>query len=43
MHSSPWYLAIWHQLGAVLLLVLILRARFLAMYPLPQSVKGAAA
>jgi cytochrome c oxidase assembly protein subunit 15 len=43
MHSSPWYLAIWHQLGAVLLLVLILRARFLSMYPLPQSVKGAAA
>jgi len=43
VHSSPWYLAIWHQLGAVLLLVLILRARFLAMYPLPQSVKGATA
>lgn len=43
MHSSPWYLAVWHQLGAVVLLVLILRARFLAMYPLPQSVKGAAA
>jgi cytochrome c oxidase assembly protein subunit 15 len=43
MQSSPWYLAIWHQLGAVLLLVLILRARFLSMYPLPQSVKGARA
>jgi cytochrome c oxidase assembly protein subunit 15 len=43
MHSSPWYLAIWHQLGAVLLLVLVLRARFLAIYPLPQSVKGTAA
>jgi len=43
MHSSPWYIAIWHQLGAVLVLVLILRARFLSMYPLPQSVKGAKA
>jgi len=41
MHSSPWYLAIWHQLGAVLLVTLILRARFLSIYPLPQSVKGA--
>ena len=43
MHSSPWYIAIWHQLGAVLVLVLILRARFLSMYPLPQSVKRATA
>jgi cytochrome c oxidase assembly protein subunit 15 len=43
MHSSPWYLAIWHQMGAVLLIALILRARFLAIYPQSQSVKGAAA
>ncbi|NKX46181.1 heme A synthase [Roseicyclus persicicus] len=43
MHSSPWYIAIWHQLGAVAVLVLVLRARFLSMYPLPQSVKGAKA
>ncbi|PWK62673.1 heme A synthase [Roseicyclus mahoneyensis] len=43
MHSSPWYIAIWHQLGAVAVLVLILRARFLSMYPLVQSVKGARA
>lgn len=42
MHSSPWYIAIWHQLGAVAVLVLILRARFLSMYPLLQSVKGTA-
>ncbi len=41
MHSSPWYIAIWHQLGAVAVLTLVLRARFLAMYPLPQSVKAA--
>jgi len=40
MHSSPWYIAIWHQLGAVALITLILRARFLSIYPLPQSVKA---
>lgn len=42
MHSSPWYLAITHQFGAVVLITLILRARFLSRYPLPQSVRGAA-
>ncbi len=41
MQSSPWHIAIVHQIGAVLLWVLILRARFLAQYPLPQSVRGA--
>ncbi|WP_224815004.1 heme A synthase [Hasllibacter sp. MH4015] len=41
MHSSPWYLAILHQIGAVVLITLILRARFLARYPRPQSVRGA--
>ncbi|MEY3004218.1 MAG: hypothetical protein RLZZ491_1394 [Pseudomonadota bacterium] len=40
MHSSPWYIAIWHQLGAVAVLTLVLRARFLSLYPLAQSVKG---
>jgi len=43
MHSAPWYLAILHQFGAVVLIVLIMRARFLSMYPLPQSVRGALA
>ncbi|UWQ94093.1 COX15/CtaA family protein [Rhodobacteraceae bacterium M385] len=42
MHSSPWYLAIVHQFGAVVLITLIMRARFLSRYPLPQSVRGAA-
>lgn len=40
MHSSPWYLAIVHQFGAVILWVLILRGRFHALYPKPQSVRG---
>ena len=43
MHSSPWYIAIWHQLGAVAVLTLVLRAKFLSMYPVVQSVKGAKA
>ena len=42
MNSAQWHIAITHQLGAVVLWVLILRARFLAQYPLAQSVRGAA-
>lgn len=41
MNSSPWYLAIVHQFGAVVLITLIVRARFVSRYPLPQSVRGA--
>ena len=40
LYIAPWHLAILHQLGAVLLFALILRARFLAQYPLAQSVRG---
>ena len=40
MHSAVWYLAILHQLTAVALWVLVIRARFLAQYPLPQSLRG---
>ncbi len=42
LYSAPWQIAIVHQFGAVVLWVLVLRARFLATYPLPQSVRGAA-
>jgi len=42
LYSAPWYFAILHQFGAVVLIVLILRARFYAMYPMRQSVRGAA-
>ena len=41
MHSSPWYLAIVHQFGAVVLIVLAVRARHRALYPLAQSVRSA--
>ncbi|MEO0701834.1 MAG: heme A synthase [Pseudomonadota bacterium] len=40
IYSAPWQIAIVHQFGAVVLWVLILRGRFLAQYPLAQSVRG---
>ena len=40
MYSAPVHLAITHQLGAVVLWVLIIRARHFAQYPQAQSVKG---
>ncbi|WP_371055506.1 heme A synthase [Rhodosalinus sp. K401] len=39
--GAPWHLAIVHQFGAVVLWVLILRARFMALYPVAQSVRAA--
>ncbi|MGV6813218.1 MAG: heme A synthase [Brevirhabdus sp.] len=40
MTGSPWYTAIVHQFGAVILFALIIRARFKSMYPEMQSVRG---
>ncbi len=40
MHSAPVALALIHQLGAVVVFVAILYARFLAQFPLAQSVRG---
>lgn len=40
MHSAPLHLGLLHQFGAVVVITLILRARFLAAHPLPQSVRG---
>lgn len=40
MTSAPLHAAITHQLGAILVWVLALRARYLARYPLTQSVRG---
>lgn len=42
LYGAPWQIAIVHQLGAVVLWVLILRARFLSQYPLEQSLRGKA-
>lgn len=38
--AAPLYIAILHQIVAVALWVAVLRARFLARYPLPQSIRG---
>lgn len=40
LYAAPWHMAIVHQFGAVVLICLILRARFAAMYPTTQSVRG---
>ncbi|PZX19888.1 cytochrome c oxidase assembly protein subunit 15 [Palleronia aestuarii] len=42
MHSAPLSLAILHQLGAVVLWVLIIRARHQSVFPRAQSLRGAA-
>jgi heme a synthase len=39
MHAAPWQIAIVHQLGAVVLFSLILRARFSAQFPLAQKIR----
>lgn len=40
LYGAPWQIAILHQLLAVALWVLILRARFLAAYPIATSIRG---
>lgn len=40
LYVAPWQIAILHQLLAVGVWVLILRARFLSQYPRAQSVRG---
>ncbi|MFU1476869.1 heme A synthase [Roseovarius sp. C7] len=39
MSGAPWHVAILHQVLAVAFFVLILRARFLSLYPRAQSVR----
>lgn len=40
IYSAPWHIAIVHQFGAVILWALVLRGRFVAQYPRPQSIRG---
>ena len=42
IYIAPWQIAIVHQFLAVVLWVMILRARFLAAYPIVSSIRGAA-
>ena len=40
LYSAPLHFAIVHQIGAIVSWVLILRARFLAAYPIQDSIRG---
>lgn len=40
LYSAQVHVAITHQIGAIVLWVLIIRGRFLAQYPLSQSIRG---
>ncbi|MFT6088432.1 heme A synthase [Sulfitobacter sp.] len=40
LNAAPVHIAIWHQVLAVILWVLILRAWFLSGYPIPTSLRG---
>ncbi|APX11561.1 heme A synthase [Tateyamaria omphalii] len=40
LYGAPWQIAILHQFLAVILWALILRARFLAAYPIATSIRG---
>jgi cytochrome c oxidase assembly protein subunit 15 len=40
LYGGQWHLALTHAVGAILLWVLILRARFLAQYPIQLSLRG---
>ncbi|MBL3562299.1 COX15/CtaA family protein, partial [Rhodovulum sulfidophilum] len=40
LYAGQWHMALTHLVGAVLLWVLVLRARFMAQYPVQQSIRG---
>ncbi len=40
LYGAPWQVAILHQVLAIAVWVLILRARFLSLYPIATSVRG---
>lgn len=39
MHAAPWHLAIFHQIGAVIVIVSVLNVRFSALYPRAQKLR----
>ena len=43
LYAAPWQIAIFHQFLAVVVWVLILRARFLSAYPISTAIRGATA
>ena len=40
LNATPLHWGLAHQIGAVILIVLTLRARFLAMFPVTVSIRG---
>jgi cytochrome c oxidase assembly protein subunit 15 len=40
LYGGQWHLALTHAIGAILLWVLVLRARFMAQYPIQLSLRG---
>ncbi len=40
MNAAPWHLAIFHQLGAIFVIIFVLRARFASMFPKTQSLRA---
>ena len=39
LYAAPWHIAILHQIGAIFVVTLLLRARFLSQYPAQQSLR----
>ena len=39
LYAAPWQIAILHQIWAIIIIVFVLHARFLAMYPQAQSLR----
>ncbi|MCP5088973.1 MAG: heme A synthase [Rhodobacteraceae bacterium] len=39
LYAAPWQSAILHQIGAIMVICAVLRGRFLALYPLAQSIR----
>ncbi|MCB1367582.1 MAG: COX15/CtaA family protein [Rhodobacteraceae bacterium] len=39
LYAAPWQVAILHQIGAIIVVIAVLRARFAALYPAAQSLR----
>ena len=41
LYAAPWSIAIVHQIGAIVLWVIVLRAKFMTRHPFPEKIAGA--
>ena len=39
LYAAPWQIAIVHQIGAIFVFITVLRCRFMAAYPVAQSLR----